>query len=187
MSRLILHPTALADVLVIERQGLGDARGWFERLFCDDELRPALGDRRIRQINRSFTAQRSAVRGLHFQYPPSAEMKIVTCLRGEVFDVAVDLRAGSSTFLQWHGEVLSAENNRSLLIPEGFAHGFQTLSEDCELLYLHTAAYDPGREGGLDCLDPEIGIQWPLPVGRRSEKDQALPTVTRNFRGIELP
>jgi len=186
MARLILHPTALADALVIERQGLGDGRGWFERLFCDEELRPALGERRIRQINRSFTAQRGAVRGLHFQYPPSAEVKIVSCLRGEVFDVAVDLRAGSKTFLQWHGERLSADNRRSLLIPEGFAHGFQTLTEDCELLYLHTAAYDAGREDGFDALDPGIGIDWPLPVSQRSPRDQGLPTVPEDFGGIVL-
>jgi len=186
MARLILHPTALVDALVIERQGLGDARGWFERLFCDEELRPVLGERRIRQINRSFTAQRGAVRGLHFQYPPSAEVKIVSCLRGEVFDVAVDLRAGSKTFLQWHGEYLSADNRRSLLVPEGFAHGFQTLSEDCELLYLHTAAYDAGREDGFDALDPGIGIDWPLPVSQRSPRDQGLPTVPEDFGGIVL-
>lgn len=184
MARLILHRTGLAGALVIERRPLGDERGWFERLFCDEELRPALGERRIRQINRSFTAQRGAVRGLHFQYPPSAEVKIVSCLRGEVFDVAVDLRAGSKTFLQWYGERLTAENRRSLLIPEGFAHGFQTLSEDCELLYLHTAAYDAEREGGFDALDPRIGIDWPLPVSQRSPRDEGLPVVPEDFGGI---
>ncbi len=184
VSRLMLHPTAIEGVQVIERQPLGDERGWFARLFCDQELGPVLGGRRIRQINRSLTAQRGALRGLHFQHPPSAELKIVSCLRGEVFDVAVDLRAGSPTFLQWHGEVLSADNHRSLLIPEGCAHGFQTLAEDCELLYLHTAPYDAEREGGFDALDAAIGIDWPLPVTQRSPRDQGLPPVTPDFEGI---
>ncbi len=184
MSRLKLRETALPGVGVIERHALGDQRGWFERLFCDEELQPVLGGRRIRQINRSFTAELGVVRGLHFQYPPSAETKVVSCLRGEVFDVAVDLRAGSKTFLQWHGEHLSADNRRSLLIPEGFAHGFQTLVDDCELLYLHTAPYDADREGGYDALDPKIGIDWPLAISRRSPRDEGLPTVPDDFEGI---
>jgi len=186
MARLILHRIELNGMRIIERQPLGDERGWFERLFCDEELRPVLGERRIRQINRSFTARRGVVRGLHFQHPPAAEVKIVSCLRGEVFDVAVDLRAGSKTFLQWHGEYLSAGNRRALLIPEGFAHGFQTLTEDCELLYLHTAAYDAAREDGFDALDPRIGIDWPLPISQRSPRDEGLPGVPEDFGGVSL-
>ena len=186
MPRLKLVGTPLPDLYCIERAVMGDQRGYFERLYCSEELAPALGGRSIVQINRSYTLARAAVRGLHFQYPPAAETKIVSCLRGEVFDVAVDLRAGSETFLQWHAEVLSEDNHRSLLIPEGFAHGFQTLREDCELLYLHTAAYDPEREGGLDCLDERIGIRWPLPVSNRSARDENQPKVTDAFRGIKL-
>ena len=97
-----------------------------------------------------MTASRGTVRGMHFQHPPHAETKFVSCLRGEVFDVAVDLRNGSPTFLHWHAEILSADNHRTLVIPEGFAHGFQTLSDDCEMLYFHTAAYNPEAEGGLN-------------------------------------
>ena len=186
MARLILYPTRLGGVRLIERQPLGDERGWFERLFCEEELRPVLGARRIHQVNRSFTVRRGAVRGLHFQHPPAAEVKIVSCLRGQVFDVAVDLRAGSDTFLQWHGVRLSADNRRSLLIPEGFAHGFQTLTEDCELLYLHTAAYDAEREDGFDALDSRIGVGWPLPVSHRSPRDEGLPDVPEDFGGIAL-
>ena len=186
MARLILHRTELDGVRIIEREVLGDRRGWFERLFCESELADILDGRRVVQANRSLTGERATVRGLHFQYPPAAEVKLVTCLRGEVFDVAVDLRAGSPTFLQWHGEVLTGENHHSLLIPEGFAHGFQTLSDDCEMLYFHTAAYDSQHEGGLDSLDPAIGIEWPLPVGRRSQRDRELPRVDEDFRGIAL-
>jgi dTDP-4-dehydrorhamnose 3,5-epimerase len=187
VGRLRLSETPLRGLVRIERRILGDRRGYFERLYCADELGSVLGDRRIVQINHSYTQAKGTLRGLHFQHPPSAELKIVSCLRGEVFDVAVDLRAGSATRLQWHAERLSADNHYSLLIPEGFAHGFQTLSEDCELLYLHTAAYDPAREDGLDCLDPAIGIDWPLPVGGRSPRDQSLPRVTPEFEGIPLP
>ena len=103
------------------------------------------------------------MRGLHFQYPPHAETKLVSCLRGEVFDVAVDLRRDSPTFLRWHAEILSSDNHRTLLIPEGFAHGFQTLTEDCELLYLHTAAWQPGAEGGRTRRTPGSTFAGPRP------------------------
>jgi dTDP-4-dehydrorhamnose 3,5-epimerase len=104
-------------------------------------------------------------------------MKLVSCLRGEVFDVAVDRRQDSPTFLQWHAERLSADNHKTLAIPEGFAHGFQTLTADCELLYLHTAAYEPDAEDGLNALDPGLAIDWPLPISDRSVRDQALPAI----------
>jgi dTDP-4-dehydrorhamnose 3,5-epimerase len=135
--------TPLAGLAVILRKPMRDERGFFERLFCQEELQTAGLTKPIVQINRSLTRKKGTVRGMHFQYPPHSEVKIVSCLKGEIFDVAVDIRSGSATCLRWHGELLSAENNRSMLIPEGFAHGFQTLSDDCELLYLHTAAYAP--------------------------------------------
>jgi dTDP-4-dehydrorhamnose 3,5-epimerase len=112
-------------------------------------------------------------------------MKIVSCLRGSVFDVAVDLRRGSQTFLSWHGRTLSAENGESLVIPEGFAHGFQTLEPDCELLYVHTARYIPSAESGLDALDPLLDIIWPLEVTERSNRDAALQGSV-GFEGIVL-
>jgi dTDP-4-dehydrorhamnose 3,5-epimerase len=121
---------------------------------------------------------------MHFQYPPYAETKIVSCLHGEVFDVAVDLRRGSPTFLHWHAEILSAENHRTLLIPEGFAHGFQALSEDCELLYFHTAAYQPSSEGGLNAQDPRLQIRWPQAVIELSSRDAAHPLLDEGFVGV---
>ena len=121
---------------------------------------------------------------MHFQRPPHAETKIVSCLRGEVFDVAIDLRSWSSTYLRWHGEVLSAENHRTLLIPEGFAHGFQALVDDCEMLYFHTAAYQPGAESGLNPADPAVAIRWPLPISELSARDRAHALIADGFDGM---
>jgi len=186
MSRFTLTALPLAGLTLVQRHPLGDARGYLERLYCQDELAGLLAGRPIVQINHTLTAKAGTVRGLHFQHPPHAEMKAVTCLRGEVFDVAVDLRQGSPTFLHWHAERLSAANHRTLIIPEGFAHGFQTLTGDCELLYLHTAAYHAPAEGALNATDPRLGIAWPLPITDRSARDQNHPLVEESFTGILL-
>ena len=123
---------------------------------------------------------------MHFQYAPHAEMKFVACLRGAVFDVAVDLRSGSSTFLHWYTTILNAYNQKSLLIPEGFAHGFQALTDDCELLYLHTAAHASEAEDGLHPQDPRLAIIWPLPITEMSVRDVSHPNITHDFQGILL-
>lgn len=109
---------------------------------------------------------------------------MVSCIRGEVFDVALDLRKGSKSFLGWHGEVLSEKNFKSLLIPKGFAHGFQTLTDDCEMLYLHTEKYSPELEGALNVNDPAIKIQWPLEISQISERDKQHPYITQEFKGV---
>jgi dTDP-4-dehydrorhamnose 3,5-epimerase len=178
--------TPLQGLKLIQRNPIGDHRGYLERMFCAEELQSLIPGRGIVQINHTLTAKRGTVRGLHFQYPPYAETKIVSCLRGEVFDVAVDLRQGSPTFLHWHVEILSADNHKSLLIPEGFAHGFQTLKEDCELLYFHTAAYQPSAEGGLNALDSMLNICWPEAVIELSSRDAAHPSVTVAFVGLPV-
>lgn len=183
-TRFDLLPTLLADLYVLQRKPLGDSRGYLERLFCWQELDEILVGRHIAQINHTLTASQGTVRGMHFQQSPHAETKIVSCLRGEVFDVAVDLRRDSATYLRWHGEILSAENHRTLFIPEGFAHGFQTLSDDCEMLYLHTAAYQAEAEGGLHAQDPGLGIDWPLPVRNLSLRDAGLPRLNDRFTGF---
>ncbi len=185
-ARFDVLTSPIAGLFVLQRKPIADSRGYFERLFCAAELGTLLQDRKIEQINHSVTSFRGAVRGLHFQYPPHAETKIVMCLNGEVFDVAVDLRRGSPHFLHWHAEVLSVENHRALVIPEGFAHGFQTLSDGCELLYLHTAPYRPDAEGGIDALDPTLHIRWPLPITARSARDTGLPRLSSGFEGIVL-
>ena len=145
-----------------------------------------MGDRRIVQINHSMTRSVGAVRGMHFQHPPHAEMKMVRCLKGRVWDVAVDLRHGSPTFLQWHAVELSPENALMMLIPEGCAHGFQVLEGDAELLYLHTSFYTPESEGGVRYDDPVIGIQWPLAVCDLSLRDQQHPLVNNEFQGLKI-
>jgi dTDP-4-dehydrorhamnose 3,5-epimerase len=182
--RLTLEPTALSGVHVLQRHPIGDARGYLERLFCDNELEAWLDGGGIRQVNHTLTETAGTVRGLHFQLPPHAEAKIVTCLRGEVFDVAVDLRHGSPTFLRWHAERLSATNHRSLLIPPGVAHGFQTLVPDCELLYFHTTPYAADAEAGVHPTDPRLGVAWPLPVEGLSPRDRDFPALTDDFRGL---
>lgn len=183
-ARFEVTRTPLAGLHVLQRKVLGDARGYLERMFCTEELEGLLDGRRIIQINHTLTAVRGTVRGMHFQLPPYAETKFVSCIRGEVFDVAVDLRRGSPTFLNWHGEILSAENHRTLMIPEGFAHGFQTLSDDSEMLYFHTAAYRAEAEGGVNALDPGLAIVWPLPVAGCSPRDLGHEMITADFTGI---
>jgi dTDP-4-dehydrorhamnose 3,5-epimerase len=186
MARFDFSPTPLAGLTLVQRKIIEDHRGFLSRFYCADEFHVAGFNKPIVQINHALTANKGAVRGLHFQYPPHAEAKLVSCLRGEIFDVAVDLRRESPTFLHWHGVTLSAQNRQSLLIPEGFAHGFQTLTEECELIYLHTAAYHPESEGALNVADPRLGITWPLAITDVSEKDRSQKLVERGFSGITL-
>ena len=186
MARFDFHDMPLPGLKLVQRKPIADARGFFARFYCAEEFRAAGLDKPVAQINHTLTRSKGAVRGLHFQHPPHAETKLVSCIAGAVFDVAVDLRAGSPAYLRWHGEILSAENQRSLLIPEGFAHGFQTLTEDCELLYLHTAPFHPGAEGAVNIADPALAIQWPLPVSELSERDRTHPFIDAHFSGIRL-
>ena len=186
MSRLALAPLPLAGLFRVQRQPLVDERGFFARLFCAEELAGAGWTAPIAQINQSYTALQGTVRGMHYQKPPHAEMKLVSCLRGEVWDVAVDLRPGSPTFLHWHAEHLSADNGSAVLIPPGFAHGFQALTDHAELLYCHSAAYAPAAEAGLNPLDPRLAIAWPLPVQGLSARDAAHPWIDAPFEGILL-
>lgn len=184
MSRFELSPTPLAGLQVVQRLRLGDSRGFLARVFCADELRMAGWTQPIAQINHTLTARRGTVRGMHFQRPPHAEMKLVSCLRGEVWDVAVDLRQGSPTFLQWHAQTLSAENGRALLIPQGFAHGFQALSDGAEMLYCHSAAYNSGAEDALNPRDAKLAIDWPLVIGEISERDAGHAFIGDHFEGV---
>lgn len=171
-ARFNISPTPLDGLILITRKRMGDERGWLERLFCADELREAGWQWGVAQLNRTRTAKRGTVRGMHFQHPPHEEAKLVTCLRGEVFDVAVDIRPGSSTYGKWHGELLSGENARSFLIPPGFAHGFQTMTDDVEMFYIHSSPYVPEAEDGLCADDAALEIGWPLPIAMQSERDK---------------
>jgi dTDP-4-dehydrorhamnose 3,5-epimerase len=176
--------TPLSGLCVVENEPIVDARGRFERLFREVDWTPVRPRLQLAQVNLSTTARKGTVRGMHFQRPPAAEAKVIRCMRGHVYDVAVDLRAGSPTFLRWHAVELSADEGRTLFIPEGFAHGFQTLSDDAQLLYLHTAPWAPASEGGVRHDDPRLGIEWPLPVTSMSERDQNHPPITDDFEAI---
>ena len=184
MKRLRVADLSLPGLKLVERQRLGDSRGYLSRLYCQEELAVAGWGKPIVQINHAFTRLRGTVRGMHFQRPPQAEMKLVSCLQGEVWDVAVDLRSNSPTFLLWHAERLSADNGRALLIPEGFAHGFQALSDGVELLYCHSAAYSASAEAGLNPNDEELAIAWPLPIVELSLRDAAHPPIKAGFEGM---
>lgn len=184
MTRLRAEATPIAEVEVISRWRVADQRGFLERLFESNDLGPILRGRTIQQVNRTFTKVAGTVRGLHTQLPPNQEAKIISCTKGRVFDVAVDLRRHSPTFLQWFGCELSERNEKSLLVPPGCAHGVQTLEADCELLYLHTAPFAPESEAGLNPLSASIGIAWPLSVSHLSERDQNETSDPILFKGV---
>ena len=186
MNRLEILPTPIAGLHRVVSRQLGDSRGYLARAFCAEELAAAGWPGPVVQANLTFTRQKGTVRGLHFQHPPHAEAKLVRCLRGEIWDVAVDLRKGSPTFLQWHAEVLSPGHMNALLIPRGCAHGFQALTDDVEMLYLHSAAHAPASEGGLSVTDPLLAVDWPLPIGEVSARDRAFPFLSHDFKGIDL-
>ncbi len=185
-KKFIFKETAIKGLLTAERRVSEDERGEFSKVFSSDEFKFAGINKPLAQVNFSYNRRKGTLRGMHFQHPPFCETRIVSCLKGEVFDVAVDLRRGSETFLCWHAQKLSRVNRISLIIPEGFAHGFQTLDDDCELLYFHTGFYSPGSEGGFKADDPKIAIEWPLPVSCVSFRDGALPGVSDDFKGVEL-
>ena len=163
-----------------------DSRGFFSRLYCERELGFILEARNIVQVNFSRTGVVGAVRGMHFQHSPHAEMKLIRCLKGRVWDVAVDLRANSPTFLKWHAEELSCDNTKMIIIPEGFAHGFQVLEQESELLYLHTEYYEPQSEDGLRYNDPRLDIKWPLPITDLSNRDAGHSLIDSSFQGLNI-
>lgn len=186
MSRFDFIQTPLSGLMLVQRKAIEDHRGFLSRFYCAEAFAAAGIAKPIAQINHTLTRKIGAVRGLHFQHSPHAEMKFVSCLKGEIFDVAVDIRRDSPTFLQWHGEILSAENRKSLLIPEGYAHGFQALCEDCELIYLHTAAYHQEAEDALNVTDSRLNIAWPLVINDLSARDRNHKLIEQNFQGITL-
>ena len=175
--------TNLKDVHLVETTPFLDSRGEFVRWFCKSELQSIIGERSIVQINYSFTKKTGTIRGMHFQYPPYAEMKLVRCVRGHIWDVVIDLRKNSPTFLQWIVEELSEEDGNMIVIPEGCAHGFQTLSENCKMLYLHTEFYHPESVGCVSYKDPRFGIPWPHPVTEISIPDENQQFLDDSFSG----
>lgn len=178
------HPTPVAGVVRIELDVRGDDRGRFKRHFCTDEFERAGLPGRFVQMNHSVTVGRGSARGMHYQRPPAAEDKLVSCTLGRVYDVALDLRAGSPTFLQWTAAEL--DEATALFIPKGCAHGFQVMSEQAHLVYLHSEFYTPEMDSGVRADDPAVAIDWPLPLVNRSERDLGFAPLTDEFKGLTI-
>lgn len=171
------HATPIAGLVLVELERHGDERGWFARTFCAEEFGGAGLPTAFVQGNQSRTATAGTVRGMHYQLPPASEDKYVRCVKGAIFDVGVDLRAGSPTYGTWWGAELSDTNGLGLLLPKGVAHGMQTLVDDVETTYLMSAPYAVEHERGVRHDDPAVGIEWPLPVTSVSDKDRAWPDL----------
>jgi dTDP-4-dehydrorhamnose 3,5-epimerase len=186
LTQFTFEPLLLEGLHSITRKKRVDSRGYFSRLFCDEELLSIGWNSPIKQINMTKTTVRGTLRGIHYQNQPHSEMKLVSCLKGAIWDVVVDLRSESPTFLEWHSQVLSEENQLSLSIPMGFAHGFQSLTSDVELLYLHSASYDVNAEAGLRYDDPNLNIEWPLGITEISDRDLNHPLLNGEFKGVDL-
>jgi dTDP-4-dehydrorhamnose 3,5-epimerase len=183
-ERFSFSETSLSDLYKVDRKILSDDRGFFSRFFCANEFGKYGFTQPIAQINHSHTRSKGTIRGLHFQNPPHSEVKVVSCIKGEIFDVVVDIRKNSPTFLRWHAEILNEESQSALLIPEGFAHGFQTLTHNCEMMYLHSQFYNPSSESGLNIKDPTININWPLQIAELSARDNSHALLDQSFKGI---
>jgi dTDP-4-dehydrorhamnose 3,5-epimerase len=173
------EPLPLKGAFLIRLEKREDERGFFARYFCKNEFEQAGINFNSVQMNTTLTLQKGTVRGMHFQRAPKLEAKIVRCFRGAIFDAIVDLRAGSPTFGISASVELNEDNKNMLYIPEGFAHGFQTLTDNCELLYMHSEFYSPADEGGVRFDDPALQINWPLPVAFVSERDQSHPLLSQ--------
>jgi dTDP-4-dehydrorhamnose 3,5-epimerase len=178
--------TKLKGSFIIDLDVFSDERGWFARTYCKKEFEAIGHTGEWVQLNHSVTYKKGSIRGMHFQFPPYSEIKMVRCIAGAVYDVIIDLRAGSPTFLEWYGAELSAANRKMLYIPQGFAHGFQTLTDNAELLYHHSSFYTPGAEGGIRYNDEKINIKWNGLVTEISERDQTHPLLDDKYTGIKL-
>jgi dTDP-4-dehydrorhamnose 3,5-epimerase len=179
------HKTPLEGAYRIELDKRGDHRGFFARVFCENEFGAAGLETRFVQANNSLTLKKGALRGLHYQLPPSAEVKVVRAIKGALWDVIVDLRPGSPTYLKWFGAELNEDNRSMLYIPRGFGHGFITQTDNVEAFYLHSAFYSPGAERGLRWNDPAVRIDWPSEPLDISDKDRAWPDFNLEFHGVE--
>ena len=168
---MIFSPTTLKDATLIDIERRGDERGYFARTMCRDEFKAHGLVSDFVQANHSYNRKRGTLRGMHFQRAPHEEVKLVRCVRGAILDVIIDLRPESPTYMKWEGFELTADNGRLLYVPAGFAHGFQTLVDDVDVIYQVSHPYTPAAEGGVRYNDPKFGINWPEPVTVISEKD----------------
>jgi dTDP-4-dehydrorhamnose 3,5-epimerase len=178
--------TDLKGAYIIDLEPRKDDRGFFARTFCKREFKEITHTKEFVQFNHSMSARKGTLRGMHYQVPPSSEIKLIRCIRGKVFDVIIDLRSGSPTFLKHIGVILSEENMKMIYVPEGFAHGFQTLEDNAQMIYHHTEYYNPENERGLHHKDPVLNIEWPLAPVNLSDKDQKYLYIDTNFKGIKI-
>lgn len=185
MGKLNITALELQGAYIITPNSYEDERGSFSRVFCQEEMADFCHDDFV-QVNHSITRRKGAVRGMHFQYPPDSEVKMIKCIKGSVLDLIIDIREGSPTFLKSHAEVLSAENMKMIYIPKGFAHGFQTLEDNVELLYFHSSVYSPDNEGALNIKDPRLNITWPLEITDISQRDEMHSFIDNDFKGINV-
>jgi dTDP-4-dehydrorhamnose 3,5-epimerase len=183
---MMFIPGPLVGCYTIEPKLLADDRGWFTRTYCKEEFAAIGFTKEWVQHNHTFTKQQGTIRGMHYQEMPFTETKLVRCVAGKVLDVIIDLRTESPTFLKHFTVELSAENRRMIFIPDGFAHGFQTLTDNCELVYCHSNFYNPSAERGLYYADATLKIDWPLDVTSVSERDMTHPLIGDDFKGINL-
>ncbi len=181
---MIFTETILKGSYEITLTPHSDSRGWFARSYCKQEFKEIGHQKEWVQLNHSHSIQKGTLRGMHFQLAPFAEIKMLRCIAGSVYDVIIDLRKDSATFLKWFGTELSAENKKMLYIPAGFAHGFQTLTDDVELIYHHTQFYTPSAEAGIRYNDKTINIAWPLAVSEISKRDAHHPLIDSTFKGL---
>ena len=177
--------TRFKGLFVLKQNIFEDERGSFSRIYCHEELKE-IDNINIKQVNHSYSKEKGTTRGMHYQYNPDCEVKIIKCLKGSIFDVVIDIRKDSPTFLNYFSIELSSENQEMIYIPKGFAHGFQTLEDDTELLYLHSNTYTPDNEGALNINDPLLNISWPLDFTNISKKDLEHKFIDSTFKGIEI-
>lgn len=178
--------TTLDGAYTIDLNKIGDERGFFARMFCENEFSEQNLETSFIQINNSLSKDKGTLRGMHYQLSPSAEVKVVRCVKGALFDVIIDIRPDSPTYRKWFGELLSAENRKMMYVPRGFAHGFITMENNTEAIYLVSSAYAPDAERGIRYNDPEFNIEWPIPPQEISEKDMNWPDFDEHWHGTKL-
>jgi dTDP-4-dehydrorhamnose 3,5-epimerase len=178
--------TPLKGAYIIELEPFRDSRGLFARTFCKKEFQKIGHNKEFVQFNHSLTLQKGTIRGMHYQVPPNSEIKLIRCVRGNVYDVIIDIRSGSTTFLNYFAVELNEDNMKMIYVPEGFAHGFQTLENNTQLIYHHTQFYSPQHERGIRYNDPVIAVEWPLEPMNVTEKDKNYPLIDNHFKGIKI-
>ena len=186
MKSFKLKNTKLANSKIIIRKKIIDRRGYLTRLFCFDELKKKNKAHNIKQVNLSLTSKKNTLRGFHYQIKPYNEVKYVTCLKGKVLDIIIDVRKNSKTLLQFNSEIISEDDDKTILIPKGFAHGFLSLVDNCKLLYFHTANYNSKHERGIRYNDPKLNLGLSKKPNHVSEKDKKYKPLPADFKGIEI-